>query len=347
MRPIPRPRFTTRRRATWVTTESMAKPRREHTATLLETGQVLVAAGIQDVPLSNSELYDPSAGTWTSAGSLAGRRTLHAAVPLETGGLMVVGGGITRYVTPEQLLVQVKANPALSKYVESVEAHLENLRREWDCLGSGAFRRVVNRGRGVEISYNSARAYDPSDGTWALAPGMAELRIGHTAALLPSGDLLVVGGDNGTESLASAELYSASAEEWSSTGDMAQPRQGHTATVLSDGRVLVVGGWGPPMAGDKGSTAQQARGWRFLSPSQLRSQGRSLHSAEAYDSASGSWSETGSLSSARCGHTATLLLDGTVLVAGGFGPDGKPLASVEVYDPASGTWSQSSNGLSN
>ena len=93
----------------------------------------------------------------------------------------------------------------------------ESLRGEWDCLGSGAFRRLINNAGEAEVSYNSGRAYDPSDGAWGSAPSMAELRIGHTAVRLPSGDLLVAGGDNGTEFLASAEPYSAVAEEWSST----------------------------------------------------------------------------------------------------------------------------------
>jgi hypothetical protein len=39
------------------------------------------------------------------------------------------------------------------------------------------------------------------------------------------------------------------------------------------------------------------------------------------------------------GETFTLLLDGTVLVTGGYGPiPDSPLASAEPYDPSSGTW---------
>src|SRR5213594_4181884 len=49
------------------------------------------------------------------------------------------------------------------------------------------------------------------------------------------------------------------------------------------------------------------------------------------------WTATGSLGTARYGHTATLLPNGKVLVAGGVGPSGD-LASAELYDPASGTW---------
>src|SRR4029434_3988894 len=54
---------------------------------------------------------------------------------------------------------------------------------------------------------------------------------------------------------------------------------------------------------------------------------------------SGTWEETGSLANARYGHTATLLPNGKVLVAGGYNLDSGYLVSAELYDPVSGTWS--------
>ncbi len=62
--------------------------------------------------------------------------------------------------------------------------------------------------------------------------------------------------------------------------------------------------------------------------------------AEIYDPATGTFSFTGSLATARGGPSTTLLADGTVLVAGGIGnpTPGVFLASAEVYDPATGTW---------
>jgi len=67
--------------------------------------------------------------------------------------------------------------------------------------------------------------------------------------------------------------------------------------------------------------------------------GAVLTSAELYDPVTRSWSATGTLNSARDAHTATLLSDGTVLVAGGQDSGLSPSISSELYDPASGTWS--------
>jgi hypothetical protein len=97
------------------------------------------------------------------------------------------------------------------------------------------------------------------------------------------------------------------------TGSLGAGRYLHTATLLPNGKVLVAGG-------------------RTGFPS-----GTILASAEIYDPANGSWTTTASLGIARWIHTATLLQNGKVLVAGGEGNSGY-LASAELYDPASGTW---------
>ena len=106
------------------------------------------------------------------------------------------------------------------------------------------------------------------------------------------------------------------------TGSLTTGRQGHTATLLNDGRVLIAGG------GNTDTSVGNKATYTYLA------------SAELYDPASGTFSLTGSMTTPRSGHTATLLDDGRVLIAGGFdGVGNTPLASAELYDPATGTFS--------
>jgi hypothetical protein len=175
----------------------------------------------------------------------------------------------------------------------------------------------------------------------ALAAGGALLR---QQAVAPSLDLRTAPLPTSTGPVATtstqpdATSAPVRAAAWRAAGSMSASRLSHTATLLNDGKVLVVGG----------CVSCDPR------PAPQRQQGSPLPgTTDLYDPATSTWSTTGRLATERRLHTASLLHDGTVLVAGGTvldaGPPGplglsvadtaRSLDSVELYNPGTGTWS--------
>jgi len=148
----------------------------------------------------------------------------------------------------------------------------------------------------------SPALYDPTTGVFAAAGGTsASLGVGNTATLLNNGMVLIVGG-NGLQ----ATLYDPATGMFTATGSMNRARSSATATLLQNGKVLIAGG-GTCTAGN----------------------GCTDPSAELYNPATGVFTFTGNMVTAREHHTATLLHDGTVLMAGGDGnPVGGPTNSL-------------------
>lgn len=85
--------------------------------------------------------------------------------------------------------------------------------------------------------------FDPTTQSFTLTKGtMASARYVHTATVLTDKTVLLVGGNDGTNSLATAEVYDPVARTFSPTGSLGAARQSHTATILGNGTVIVVGG---------------------------------------------------------------------------------------------------------
>jgi N-acetylneuraminic acid mutarotase len=143
---------------------------------------------------------------------------------------------------------------------------------------------------------------------------MNSARANHTATLLPSGKVLVLGGGASSTYFNTAELYDPAQNTWATVANapapMISPRKSHTATLLPDGTVLVLGG--------------------------QQNSVLALSSAERYDPAANTWTPLVAMSTARWVHAATLLPDGRVLVTGGLASSSSVTdRTAEVYDPAS------------
>ncbi|WP_375768069.1 FG-GAP-like repeat-containing protein [Archangium gephyra] len=225
--------------------------------------------------------------------------------------------------------------------------------------GTGTGRETECREDNNTASSNVSLVCEPlPTGGWTLTGSMALPRLLHTANLLDDGRVLVAGGFNTT-----SEVYDPTTGTWSRTGDTLGSHRGHTSTKLKDGRVLIAGGGVCPITNATAELYVPALGkWRPAG--QLNEQryhhaavllpngkvlvmgggtseygGDVLASAELFDPATGIWMYTGRMGSARRYHTATLLPDGKVLIAGGSDASGNQLVSAELYDPATGSFS--------
>jgi N-acetylneuraminic acid mutarotase len=191
--------------------------------------------------------------------------------------------------------------------------------------GSAVLRdgRVLVVGGALAASSNSATdsatIFDPRTGHWANGTDMLQARAYPMVVALGDGSVLAAGGSLNLQPLDTAERYYPENGTWVAAGRLNVPRTQGTLTLLSDGRVLAVGG------GIEGSPDWAATA-----------------SAEIFDPTTGTWTLAAPMSVARAYHTATLLPDGEVLVAGGAttynGVRGSVTKSAEIYNPRSNKW---------
>ncbi|HUP70375.1 MAG TPA: kelch repeat-containing protein [Acidimicrobiales bacterium] len=313
----------------WFATNPMSRPRNGHTATVLPDGRVLVIGGQESgsAPTASAEFYGPATRTWVPTAPMGEARAFHTATLLANGDVLVTGG---------------------------CRGPVDNL--DDVCADSSAGRGEILR---------TAELFHAPSGTWTKVGDMATPRFGHTATRLATGRVLVAGGcvekegndglrddggrncgpdGSGGENLSSSEIYRPDAQSWLKTGSMMEARAFHTAALLSaSGEVLVAGGR---------TDASRCNFYRNTA----------LATAERYEPDTvdpttgivGMWLPTGPMRHGRFWHTATELVSGKVLVAGGtfdYTDSGQPFChsseeqnrvrnvSTEVYDPTTALWS--------
>ncbi len=221
---------------------------------------------------------------------------------------------------------------------------------------------------GTGAATDTAELYNPATGTFTATGSMAAARADHTATLLTDGKVLIAGGidsnDSPYETFATAELYDPSTGTFTSTGSLSTPRYLHVATLLCSGKVLITGGSTQPPAAastaeiyDPATGAFTASGTMVNEPGDhtatllpdcrvlIAGDGNTGKTAELYHPSTGTFTATGSMNTGHSfGHTATLLLGGRVLVAGGLDRVSDiTTKTAEIYNPSSGTFSSAGN----
>lgn len=252
---------------------------------------------------------------WSPVWSMGAVRTSHTATLLPGGQVLVAGG----YTSGSQSTATCEMYDLATGTWRSTGTMTTARRRHAALLLQTGRVLVV----GGADSGADCEVYDPLTGTWAAVGDMITLRRNPVLVPLTDGRVLAAGGYvlAGYASTATCEIYNPSTGLWSTTGDMTQPRTQHTATLLPDGRVFVAGG----------QTEFEA--------------GTNLNSCEIFDpsAGTGTWTATAfSMAEARQSHTATLLDNGRVLLAGGLHIFDR---SSEIFDPATGAFATTA-GLS-
>jgi hypothetical protein len=176
---------------------------------------------------------------------------------------------------------------------------------------------TLEDGRVLGIGY-TIWVFDPD--TQAVETLFTNDYRGFTATALLDGRILVAGAQDRSVSYCPdlgsdrAFIFDPSDFSMSSVGSMLEARSGHSATLLENGQVLIAGG---------------CNGISGIN--------RYVDTAEIFDPATNTFFTAGSLTSARFGHTATRLVDGTVLIAGGA-RDSDSVLSAELYMPMENTF---------
>ena len=331
----------------WLSTGSMAIARSEHAATLLADGRVLTAGTSLTTDETSAEVYDPATSTWAIVGSPAEVRYYSTLGTLADGRAIVVG---SEYSNSGQKAASTELyDPAKGTFSPGPSMAVGRGQHAMTRLSTGALV-VVG---GVEFGLdNRVEILDAAAAAWKQA-GVTAAEQGPFAITLADDRVLVAGGLSNGVTTGAVELVDPKTSVTTLVGSLQPPRAGIDGARLDDGTVLLVGGYDDkfgelanvdrytPVAGGKGLLTSETaipgarQGHRVLrgTGGKVLVIGGWSQSAKAdvqlFDPTTSAWTAGGSLLTARGGHTATVLADGSLLVTGGEGAQLEDLSTVE------------------
>lgn len=291
---------------------------------LLPTNKILISGGSNLTGLSAVNIFNPATFQWESARNMQLSRYGHTSniVTLndDSKRVLVVGGqgGTNNSMQKTAELYNFISSTWVftSSSMNSEHAfHTATTISDGKVLVTGGFDKTF-------IATSSAEIYDPFLNSWTNVKQLPFRRAYHTAVLLNDGRVMLAGGliRNGSSNIStnSVSFYNPFNDSWENAPSLNQAHTQHTMTLLKDGRVMVAGG----ETEDPNITFTDT--------------------VEIWSPVTNTWTIAAHMFHKRRGHTATMLNDGRVLVAGGYGGpiDGKTtyLNSAEIYDPNSDTW---------
>ncbi len=268
---------------------------------------MLVVGGYNSGYLRSAEIYDPATCQWTPSQPLFNHGILNATAVLTDGRVLVTGGNSTN---APSTAVEI-FDPTTDTWHAAAPLSIGRNGHAAILLNDGW---VLVLGGNGDVAVLVAEIYDPATDAWMPTGPMNAKSSWFTSALLPDGRVLAAGGINpaGGEMYETTEIYDPATGEWTLTAPLVPARCGHAGVVLPDGRVLVTGG-----------------GQQHCQPG---NEAVPLTDVQIYDYESATWSALPPLHLSRAKHTATLLPDGRVFVAGGFSTGDAYLNSTEILE---------------
>ena len=337
-------------------TETLA--RSDHATAVMPDGEILLigGSGPESAPPQQVLGFDATAERFGTRGLLRTGRFQHTATAVSAHEVLVYGGQRAVSGQPVAELLDLRSGlstPAAGSPMTDRRDHSATP------LGEGRVLLIGGRGAGAGTVRDTAEVYDHATRSFTLLPArLLQGRFGHGVLRIDSERLIVFGGRTLAGTPALPEFlhlptlrFEAAGLPWIEPA----PRLGATAVRALGGQALFIGGLGgddaplaslhrvrpgPPIEGDAAPlrvararlAAAPLRDGRVLAAGgETDAEGKVSATTEIFDPATGTSIAGPLMRTPRCGHSAEVLPDGRVLIAGGVMAGGAFATAVEVF----------------